>query len=478
MLRLETLLPANSLQSLIGSRRTSLGHTPAGSAWALKALHPAADSVPLRGIPDADSFPSVCMDYETVIQIQAPVGSVGVWACQLYVLPHVVQPLSWFSYDTSSVHFQYGGAINPTMPQLGAYEDSTFTCTSLCSAYRMLYCGATADLDAGALNNQGSVVAGQFPVTKQRFNYSVLAPTAPFGIPYEHVDCYNYTSNFPGMQVSQLPGAYMGLAQQGCYMPVKLDPHSPWVTTAECNCVTLATPTAATTPNPASCRFFNLPTTSNAGGTFPFFSGNMAYPCAGAYVANVNGFMSGSSTIGFQQKNIGLMVFYNLNINASLTVKVKWGVEMRVSPLSVLAPAMQPSAMTDSLAMEAYSDLAATLPWAYPSSYNSWEMILKVIKGAWNVLRPAAAAALGTLPGYAARGASVALRALPSFDRVSGTAVPFNQASRMRGVDFKNPNPQPQRRQRSKSQGPPLRRPTGPGPGRKLGSMAKGNLFD
>jgi len=238
-------------------------------------------------------------------------------------------------------------------------------------------------------------------------------------------------TNFPGLAgMSQMPGAFKGLAQDGIYLPVKLDPEAPWVSTFEARTLTLANPVEAAAAGPlveGQLRYYGMPATPpGTDGTFPFYGspyyGN-AYPCQNAWVPAVGGnFMVGSVTTPFQQFNTGVIVFYNLSSTASLTCKLKWGVEMRVSPTSVLAPAMAPSAMVDSLAMAAYSDLAGTLPWAYPSSYNSWDLLVKVLKEAWNAIKPMAAGGLLASGHPAAMGVGAALSFLPSFSRPAGPA--------------------------------------------------------
>jgi len=284
----------------------------------------------------------------------------------------------------------------------------------------MLYAGCTADLDASALANQGSIVACQFPLVSQTFNYAHTNTTSPYGVGYAHIKSYALPQNFPGVNgISQMPGAYMGLAKDGCYMPLKIDPDSPWQTTTET--VQLATANQATVPafGAASLGVINIPPVTTVGDCFPAF-GSLYYgrvnPC-NSVVVGATGLEDGTPTIDFQQHNMGQIAFYNLAVGAALTVKVMWGCELRVGPLSVLAPAMQPSAMTDPQAMHAYSDIAGSLPWAYPSSYNSWEEIVKVLKSTWNALKPVALTSLSAVPHPFAQGAAQMIKAMPAFQQ-------------------------------------------------------------
>jgi hypothetical protein len=403
----------NTLESVIRGKRLGLGDTPAGADWVLQALHPSAGPFALRGIPDEDAFPSVCMDYETVVAIPPPSGATGTWNCVLNVLPHPLQPASFITTATGG-QTGYGGITNPCYPATGGvYSTIAAGFAAQCTAYRMLYCGATVDLDASALTNGGSVVAAQMPIARVMRNYSLSSTTDPYC--NSHISDTNYDLNFPGVSVSQLPGAFMGLSRDGCYMPVKLDPTSNWVSTLDVELANLSNPAGAraTTTLGAGLRQLLLPLAAQAAGTtFPWYGsayyGNSALfqPC---YVQSSTGLLSGDVSVPIQQKNTGIIVFYNLNTSANLTVKLRWGVELRVNPTSPLAPAMQPAAVHDSLAMVAYTDLAGQLPWAFPSSYNAENTLMDIIGRVWRRMQPIVQAGLGAIPHPLAQLASAAV---------------------------------------------------------------------
>lgn len=419
----------NTLQNVINDRFVKLGDTPEGAAWAMAALHPAGGTLELRGIPDADAFPSVCMDYETVVSIPPPVGAQASWSATISMLGHPIQPCSVLT-QASGVAVGYVGVTNPTIVATSSYSDYTVGFAGLCNSYRMLYCGLTADLDASALNDSGSVVAGQFPLESQVFNYSA---TGTSGTAQCHVLNTNYRTNFPGSAISQLPGAYMGLAKDGIYMPLKLDPQSPWVSTAMGQLVATSSLGTAVALSQASLTSYTLSTAvAPAGVSFPFYGstayGN-PYPLRPANLTAASAAAGGDVVVALQQQSVGHCYFYNLSPSASLTLKLRWGVELRVEPTSMLAPALKPSARHDSLALSAYSDLAGSLPWAYPSSYNSEGKLAAVIKRAWNMIKPAAATVMGAIPHPAAQAGSAMLKALPAFERPAGTGTTVAKAA-------------------------------------------------
>lgn len=413
----------NKLRDDIRARYGVLGDTEAGANWCELALHPAAGPLEVRGIPDADAFPSVCMDYESVVSITAPSGSGATWFSVLNLLGHPVQPVAIASLRSLG-SYQYDGVYNPTLISNTAYSEMTVAFSKLCNAYRMLYCGITVDLDASALVDSGSVVAGQFPLEYQELNYA--RPMEGACISNAHIITANFATNFPGQSIAQLPGAYMGLAKDGVYLPLKISPCAPWVTTMHGTMAAVACPTTAVAPSYDSLRQLILPNATPSGGNvFPFYGravGGLPAPFVGAWAFS-DQTINGDVAIPLQQTNMGHIVFYNLNPAAALTLKVRWGVEMRIEPTSLLAPALRPSAKHDTLALMAYSDLAGSLPWAYPSAYNANGKVLDMIKKAWNVLRPTLATGMGFIPHPAAQGAAALLRSLPDFERPAGTGT-------------------------------------------------------
>jgi hypothetical protein len=309
-----------------------------------------------------------------------------------------------------------------------------------------MYTGITVDLDASALHDSGSVVAGQYPLAIQTHNYSYAIPEAGSVVNCHMMDT-NFLVNFPGAHIAQLPGAFMGLAKDGCYMPLKLDAEARWIPTTRCEGVLLANQSIATDPTIDSLRQRALGTAAIGGGaTFPFYGGlGVVHDLVPAYVDDH--LLQGDIVVPFQQLNMGLIYFYNLNPAASLTIKVRWGVEMRVDPTSILAPALQPSAIHDVVAMRAYSDVAGGLPWAYPSDYNANGKILEVIGKVWNVLKPTIAGVLRMIPNPAAQAFALGVDALPKFERPAGqgTRVVTKQSPSLGG------QPRPARSKASKT---------------------------
>jgi hypothetical protein len=444
-----------SMQNLISQKYPKLGNTVSGAAWALKALHPAAKiQEELRGIPDADAYPCVIMEYEQVATIGPPDSTT--WSADVYGIPHPVHPMSYKTQAGASRSI--GGAVNATLVA-GAttYSDYTLRFAELCHSYRMLYHSLTIDLDASGLSNNGTIVAAQFPMAIQKQNCSTFV--TPSLRTQAHLIDASWVQNQPGKLISQLPGSFSGLATDGVYIPLKLDPTAPWVNTHEMQFVIQSEELSSNNYLTAAGRVLRQPgSTTSSGDAFPFFSSVGSEPPIAPLIPayGVDAQIFGDIVVPLQQKNMGVCSFYNLNPSAKLTVTMRWGVEMRVPPVSTLAPAMQPSSMVDTLALEAYSDLAASLPWAYPSSYNARGQLLGMIVGAWNRMRPVLGSALSLVPHPAAKVAGRVLNALPSFERPSGSSS--TEQKRKRNVTpqvSQTPQQRPQRRRAPASRRPP-----------------------
>ena len=392
------------------------------------------------------------MDYETVVSVLPPLGITAAdsWQCILYQTGHPIEPLAFVVTSTLGL-VNYGGAFNPTLAgaDIGA---QSLAFLGLCNAWRLTYSSITADLDAAGLNDQGSVIAAQYPLATTVLNLSTSQAANPFATIFTHVTSSDYAQNKPGLSLGQLPGAFMGLAKEGVYMPYKMDPASDW---ANAECPTLVVPYAAQLP-----RGYALPNAATpVGETFPFY-GQPAYQAAigqvvtgaqPAYSTALNA-VSGTLIQPMQQFNMGTTVFYNMAPTARITVKVKWGVEMLVPATSPLAPTMKPSAHLDNLALTAFSELNASLPWAYPSSYNSDNLLMRTIKDLWNAIKGPASQVLSMVPHPAGPAAAMAINALPRFERPAATGNPPKQRKMKGGGQQQQRQKKPKKGNRNKQQ--------------------------
>lgn len=380
------------------------GNTPEGTAWLMKALHPADATPPWAGIPTGNSEPTVVMEYESVIRIAPNAGAVGTWECGLNLLPNPVQPLSASTLD--SVGVLTWGVMNQTLYSSGtAFGVAVANLENLAAYWRMTHMSVTAELDAPALTNQGTVVSAQIPFVKTTLNPSwvnlVDAPVAgDIGklIVGGHIDCVDNLKNQLNYQtLAAKPMGYTGLAKDGLYQVLKLEPSTEWAATLQSPYLL---PTGYSGSANAPWRGMLLPKTTYSD-CFPFYGGNLP---AGDRVLGcfcnpaTTYLLSGSRVPQLLNPLFGRSVFYNLDVAAALTCRVRWGVEYIVPPSSTLAPAMKAAAPLDELAIQTYGRLAAIEPDAYPASYNSWDKLSGFLKSAYRAVRPVLAG-MGMIPG-------------------------------------------------------------------------------
>lgn len=421
-------------------RAIPMGSTEEGRAWCMKTLHPADVSAPIRSIPDGNSFPTVLMEYEAFIRLIPPNSAVaGTWNAEINLLPHPVQPLT--CVVTQDLQAPRGGAVyNPTLSPdapLSTCEILTNTWAEICQSWRMVYTSCTLELDAPALANQGSLVAGQIPMASSVFNYS--APP----LCYPHIHDFNYANNQCDFRsLIAKPSAYSGLAHDGCYMTLRMDPKSPWINSRDTMFITSAVANQS--------RYFTLPvTTPPAGSVFPFYDalGSTNAPLA---IFGTPTAISGSQLQQLGQKNFGRMSVVNVSTTASLFIRVRWGVEMMVSPNTILSPSVRPPSRMDEQAMSAYALIAGDLMDAYPASYNSFGKLGGVIKGIWNTVGPTITNALGLIPHPIAQGLSSGLGLIGKLAGASNVSrapqqrkKPQRQRQRQPQRQRAQPNPRP-----------------------------------
>lgn len=370
------------------------GITPEGSAWLAKTLHPADNVPPWTGIPNGSGLPSVLMEYEGLLRINANAAAAGTYSGYINVLPHPLQPLS--AVTTDSVGDLTWGLRNPTFYVAG---DRPYVMTNkfnaVCGAYRMTHVSCTIELDAPALSNQGSLTAAQYPLQWSDYNASyTIAAGADAGKLecVQHIRHYDLATNAQDREsLAMKPFSYSGLAKDGAYMVLKMDPDVEWGRTRDCSYSSSAAAPQAAGVYPGVA----LPTSAGAVGTnecFPFYGGN--YPAADRFIfCYVNTATATTQPQGdvfpkMMQPNFGRIAFWNVSKDAGLTIRMRWGVEMLVQPNSILSPSVRACAPRDDVALVAYSRIVDQLPDCFPASYNGWNELGDVLRSVWGKVAP------------------------------------------------------------------------------------------
>lgn len=432
-------LIAMKLTSVIRERGMPQGDTQAGTAWMLKALHPADAVPPWTGIPDGRALPTVIMEYEALLRVTPSAGSAGTYTATAYLLPNPVQPLSVITVD--NIGTQYLGLRNPTVnPAGGDMGTACDNFSALCGAYRMIYQSATWELDAPELYDNGTVVAAQIPMLCQEFNPTLL-PTGGGAsgkvVCGPHIHFMNYAANKPDYtSLSSKPLTYSGLAKDGVYQVLRQDTSLPWVNTLE---RVLISGDAAMAGH---VQDVILPT-ATYGDAFPYYGSTNTNPIVGAWVNTPSTAVTfqGSPCLRLQQTNFGVIAGINISVNAAIDIRVRWGVEMMVGQTSVLAPAIRQPAPYDALALRGYTAVVNQFPDAFPADYNGWDALGGVLKRVWSAVAPVVRGA-GKMPGLGgaiASGVSAIGDLLTSPSEQAATKVNAHQTILPQSVPMQQP---------------------------------------
>lgn len=351
----------NKMSQLVNSVTPSLGSTPEGRAWCMKALNPAAP-LNVLGIPDGDVSPRVVQNYERILTIDMPLAANN-WSCDILLHGN---PLNVGAYRVDD---GVTPSILPiTNPQLGAGDTAQFQYLwNNVEAYRLVSCSVTAVLDATSTTDSGSVAATQFAIVPKLLSLSdsnvynqnlCLVPA---------VECWPDTLK-PYDDLVQMPGAYTGKAKEGVYIPLRLDLKDEWkhpnearyaINTSQTHLWNFnlwnSVPSAMTPVTEVSWPYGVRGTYANSGGLQPF-----------RYMPKA-------------QDTSAQMSFRNLNPSATLKCTVRTTIEYKVTPGSQMTPNLTLSPPYDPSAIAMYKLVANSLKLAYPADYNDWQKIVKTI---------------------------------------------------------------------------------------------------
>lgn len=213
-----------------------LGTTPAGRAWALRALHPNDDrTAGGASIPDSANAKTASIEarIDAVISPLVDVGG-STWDCQVVVLPVVDATLAlrtrksggtWSFWQCIQPHL---GTIRPGLakPAINAASEITIVSQPAMSGstngFRQTFKGVTFELNASAINNQGIVTSGQYAdafdmdlIAFQRGNEAVA-----IGNRLQALIVKDIPESFTQV-VDKVPTAGQWPAREGVYLPMR-----------------------------------------------------------------------------------------------------------------------------------------------------------------------------------------------------------------------------------------------------------------
>lgn len=340
-----------------------LGSTSDGANWCMKALNPAAPE-PVVGLPDQENAARVCKHYERTVTIAAPAAAA--WACDILLHANPWIPSAYLTND---------GVVTACVPVMNTQLGATSALIreflhANTEAYRIIYGSMTVVLDATTLTNSGLAAASQYIYVPKKITIDTNAVNPLLRMSYHAWpdDIKSYDT------LVQVPGTYTGVARDGAYLPLRLNPEEPWVRTQDYVGHLNYQDTVVVGANAYNWASGALPAASPAT-YFPF---GMLSTTTGATVFEDPN----------QQSMVGHIAFRNLNPAATLRVTYRLGVEFLVTPGTVFASDIHLPPVYDPTAMDLYKKASMKLKLAYPAEYNDWQLIVKTIADVARTLLP------------------------------------------------------------------------------------------
>lgn len=433
------------------------GTTPTGADWCIKALHPSDPLTEVAGIPDHSAVPSVLMNYQSTFKLSPDPAATGTWSFDSSLLPHPINMMYVNRRDSTAPAGVESNFMNTQI--LGVtHQDKFMNWMLLTKRWRLAYMSVTAYQDGPDLANQGTIVVAQIPVQPV-----LLSSNKEFGVILQSLpDAALYDADdYPDFNVAQaMPNAYYNRSREGAYVPLKLtESCQDWVSESDNVCMRSHVNTAF---NPV----FGSYEIGARGTVKPFPHVNMAaltYTDV-AYGANI--------TSGMMNGTWASISGTNLAVTTSFTFFVRLGIEMQVTPQSLLSPQLKLSPPYDSQALNTYFQIARELKDAYPADYNDlgkiWDVISQAAKAVlpWVALSPGPVGVMAkglqavTMGGDMVRKRNKAARGnaesrAPGFDRgMNRSAADLQRAkssirrSREKRIEQLSQAPKPPRRAR------------------------------
>lgn len=360
---------------MILERGIPLGSTGSGADWCLKALHPADPLTEVRGIPDHSAVPSVLMNYQSVYTLTPHAGATGPWSFNASLLPHPVN-FMYVDYYDSVVPLGTETCFLNTQLDGATHYLKYINFTQLAQRWRLAYMSVTCYQDGPDLANQGSIVVAQCPVEPITLttSWSNAVPNMTSGPSLE----YYSAEDRPDFDTSQaMPNAYFNRSREGAYVPLKLTETCQDWRSVRNDCMA-----GVPSPNVNVDGFWNIPNV----GTYPYPHANCAVGGLGPLI--IASAPDGQKTGGMMNGTFAHICAKNLDAATSFTFYVRMGIEMQVSPNSVLSPQMKLSPPHDAMALDAYFSIARELKDGYPADYNDLGKIWEVISRAGKAVLP------------------------------------------------------------------------------------------
>lgn len=384
-----------------------LGSTPAGSTYATKALHPSDTDIPVQ-IPDDKNKLTTFLAYQNKYVVRPPVGLTEgtTWDCDILISSDPVCPcvslvapssggVQWnkdtcpSSFSAAGDHQYYlnGMIPNAVLPNTDIHDwfwakMAVLGYQSACvREIRCAYSGVTAELEAAALADQGTVLAAQYPLEFDEF--STQDTTGNYC--WRPINQLAFNRIMLQSAAAGVPTAYSGRAKDGVYMPIKFSKRDLAFKRFD-DTRYLHMDYDPATATYRTDRFSVMSSTSVANAILPVPD-----------VAFAAGNPNGPGCLQPMTDNIGHMFWRALSGSASIILMVRTGYEVTVQPNSVFAPTQKLPIPVDDMAMHSVVMIAREMADAHPASFNSLGALLPIIANVAAEVLPKVLPMVGTV---------------------------------------------------------------------------------
>lgn len=355
------------LKEEIIARNLPLGSTTEGRDWCIKALHPSDPLTEVRGIPDHSAVPSVLMNYQSTFTLAPQAGATGSWSFDASLLPHPIAFMAVQATDSvGTLEYEFDNTQLTGATHAAKYA----TYTAMAQRWRLAYMAVTVYQDGPDLANQGTIVVSQPPVMPRAY-YPCFTDTV-IDVLSCGTKCVAYDADdAPNFATSQAtPNAYFNRSREGAYVPLKLtETCQDW--SSEADAVSI-TNNAKRGPD-GTLMILDVNDTLRY---WPFWGLEPAYAQPSAPVFKV------SPTSPLLNGTVAHISAKNLDVGTKYSFFVRCGIEMQVSPSSLLSPQLKLSPPYDPVALDAYFMIARELKDGFPANYNDLGKIWDAISSA------------------------------------------------------------------------------------------------
>lgn len=389
----------------VRAKITALKLSPQGERWMTQALYPPGDLTRVA-IPTRTHYPTLRIEYRPSVVVSVPAGIAASanWDLLIYSPPTDATALCWVAgpagtnFESATLPANTATGYLTTVPNLTTSTTAVNVCRRDVAGaatstgysivqnplkhmgFRITSKSYTAHMTASDLYNSGTVTTAQYDTKYQPESGFSLYAVRPV------VSCLGTVPLNEDEITSSSPYAVVSAAKDGVFVPHRLmGPTFDFVRTLPArNRVaqydTLVTEAIRQDSATSALSLGVAPFVSSPTGTYP---GSLPW-----WMSTVWGTASRPDDSGFDSVTTGVSIFRGLNYAATITIVAHVGMENVLQVESPFRTLAGDPDEPDTRALNAYFEIAARMPHAYPASYNALGLVLPAIAQALRAVVP------------------------------------------------------------------------------------------